>query len=56
VTALLTAGFAIAFLLQAGLFQLIVPAGKPPVPAVEKPGQITAGPSTISGLDKKTCS
>ena len=53
VTALLTAGFAIAFLLQAGLFQLIVPVSKPSAPAVEKPGQITAGPSTLSGLDKE---
>ena len=44
-------GFVIAFLAQAGLFESLMPrAPAPPPPAVE-PDRITAGTSTVTGID-----
>lgn len=44
-------GFVIAFLAQAGLFQAMLPKqAAPPPPAVE-PDRITAGASTVTGID-----
>lgn len=45
------AGFVIAFLAQAGLFEALLPkAPAPPPPSVE-PDRVTAGNSTVSGID-----
>ncbi|MCA3553954.1 LPS export ABC transporter periplasmic protein LptC [Aestuariivirga sp.] len=44
-------GFVIAFLAQAGLFQALLPKqAEPPPPGIE-PDRITAGGSTVSGID-----
>ncbi|WP_421692729.1 LPS export ABC transporter periplasmic protein LptC [Aestuariivirga sp.] len=44
-------GFVIAFLAQAGLFQLLLPRQIAPPPPDVRPDQITAGTSTVSGID-----
>lgn len=44
-------GFVIAFLAQAGLFQLLLPREAAPPPPDVRPDQITAGSSTVSGID-----
>ena len=44
-------GFVVTFLHQAGLFRALMPQqAAPPAPAVE-PDRITAGSSTVSGID-----
>ena len=51
VAAAIGIGFVIAFLAQAGLFQSLLPSQpQPPQPVVE-PDRITAGASTVNGID-----
>lgn len=49
--ALLGLALVAVFVLQAGLFTYLLPAGLPPQPQVENPGQITSYDSTLTGVD-----
>jgi len=44
-------GFVIAFLAQAGLFQALLPKPPAPPPPTVEPDRITAGTSTVTGID-----
>ncbi len=52
-TAFMTAGIIVVFVLQAGLFQMILPAERAPAPEIALPSQVSAGASTISGIDNE---
>lgn len=48
---LLALGFVAAFLLQAGLFAILVPREKVVAPPIENPDQVSSEDSTLSGVD-----
>jgi LPS export ABC transporter protein LptC len=51
--AVFVAGTVAVFLMQAGLFRLLVPESKAPPPRIDKPEQIAAGPSSVFGRDNE---